>query len=327
MSKWFDISKLKSIAAGLVASGKKNAPTLMTAGSIALGWLGVYFIWQESRKVEQKIEFEEAMLNADEDSDILPEERKKLPTKEKLILYAQYCWPAAVMGLTSTGLAIGANSINLSRLAEMALLTQFMTDKDEKQKKLIEKLKGEVGDKKFAEMKDELRDEEYPEEEIQKERIKLGPGTGNALIIDEDMHKTFPARVEDVRRGIDKINKRLQDDYDRAIDSHGNGAFDETDWPFDGGPYSRVDLDTFLKYIGEIPMYSRDNNGGLGDVLEFKYYGGGKYHVHSDLIKWNDIASYDERFIDPETGLPVVVFLDYRDLLTPTSELIERNTY
>ena len=49
MSKWFDISKLKTLAAGLVASGKKNAPTLMTAGSIALGWLGVYFFWKESR--------------------------------------------------------------------------------------------------------------------------------------------------------------------------------------------------------------------------------------------------------------------------------------
>ena len=115
----FNMTKLKGLVTAAVASGKKNAPTLMTAGSIALGWIGVYFFWKESKKVEQKIEFEEALLNADEDADMDIEKRKTLPVKEKLILYAQYCWPSAVMGLTSTGLAIGANSINLSRLAEI----------------------------------------------------------------------------------------------------------------------------------------------------------------------------------------------------------------
>ena len=106
MSKWFDISKLKTLAAGIVASGKKNAPTLMTAGSIALGWLGVYFFWKESRKVEQKIEFEEALLNADEDSDILPEDRIKLPTKEKLI------------SLRPVLLAGGGNGLNFDRTCD-----------------------------------------------------------------------------------------------------------------------------------------------------------------------------------------------------------------
>ena len=322
MSKFFDISKLKTLAAGLVASGKKNAPTLMTAGSIIAGWVGVYIFWKESRKVEQKIEFEEALLNADEDIDILPEERKKLPTKEKLILYAQYCWPAAVLGLTSTGLAIGANSINLSRLAEMALLTQFMTDKDEKQKKLIEKLKGEVGDKKFLEMKDELRDEEYPREDILKEVEKIGVGSGKTLFIDQVTGNHFTADILDVTTGIANFNSRLKEKRTKAVRDRMGDAFFSSDNPWsldldkESEVYSTLDVSVFMQCIGETPS---DEDAGIGELLEFRYYGGG-----GDVVKPNQILQY-KKYTDPESGLPVVCYLDYRELLSPTSELLERN--
>ncbi|MBQ6435455.1 MAG: hypothetical protein IJJ09_05605 [Synergistaceae bacterium] len=168
-SNWFDISKLKAFGAAAIASGKKNAPTIMTGGSIVLGWLGVYLFWKQSKKAEKKIEYEEERINYVEPGAVEKPKHEDLPLKEKLIIYAEYCWPAAVCGLASTGLAIGANHLNLSRLTEMALLTKFMTEKDGKQQELIDKLKAEVGEKKFLEMKEELREEKYPEEEMKQE--------------------------------------------------------------------------------------------------------------------------------------------------------------
>ena len=322
MSKFFDISKLKAVAAGLVASGKKNAPSLMTAGSIIAGWVGVYIFWKESKKVEQKIEFEEALLNADEDSDILPEDRKKLPVKEKVILYAQYCWPAAVLGLTSTGLAIGANSISVSRLAEMALLTQFMTDKDEKQKKLIEKLKAEVGDKKFLEMKDKMIDEEYSREDILKEVEKIGPGSGKTLFIDKVTGNRFTADILDVTTGIANFNSRLKEKRTKAVRERMGDAFFASDNPWsldldrESEVYSTLDLSVFMQCVGETP---KDEDQRLGELLEFRYYGGG-----GDVVKPNQVLEY-KKYTDPESGLPIVCYLDYVDLLSPTGELIERN--
>lgn len=316
MSKFFDISKLKAIAAGLVASGKKNAPSLMTAGSIVAGWVGVYIFWKESRKVEQKIEFEEALLNADEDSDILPEDRKKLPVKEKLILYTQYCWPAAVLGLTSTGLAIGANSISVSRLAEMALLTQFMTDKDEKQKKLIEKLKGEVGDKKFLEMKDELLEEEYPREDISKE-VTSRPANGEVLFIDEVMGRRFRKSMSDVQQGVYEFNNRMKEKYNRAVKRAIGDAFYSSDNPYEDKIYSALDVEVFQQCIGEI---GRNEHCALGELLEFRCYDG-----ESDTFPWTDesIVRFKE-YVDPVTGFPAVCYLDYRDLLHPAEELLDR---
>lgn len=315
MSKFFDISKLKAIAAGLVASGKKNAPSLMTAGSIVLGWVGVYIFWKESKKVEQKIEFEEALMNADEDSDILPEDRKKLPTKEKLILYAQYCWPSAVLGLTSTGLAIGANSINLSRLAEMALLTQFMSDKDEKQKKLIEKLKAEVGDKKFLEMKDEMLEERYPVDEL-REEIMSKPANGEVLFIDEVMGRKFRAKLSDVQQGVYDFNNRLKEKYNRAVKRVIGDAFYSSDNPYEDKIYSSLDVETFQRCIGEI---GRDETCGLGELMEFRCYDG-----TSDVFPWtNESIVRFKEYIDPSTGYPAVCYLDYKDLLKPTESLLD----
>lgn len=322
MSGWIDISKLKGLVTAAVASGKKNAPTLMTAGSIALGWLGVYFFWKESKKVEQKIEFEEALLNADEDADVDIEKRKTLPVKEKLILYAQYCWPSAVMGLTSTGLAIGANSINLSRLAEMALLTQFVTNREEDKNKLIEKLKTEIGEKKFEEMRNEMVDEDYPKEDILEEVNQIGPGSGKTLFIDKVTHNRFSADILEVTTGIADFNSRLKEKRNKALSQRLGDAFFASDSPWstdldrESDLYSSMDLEVFLQCIGET---GREDECRLGELLEFRYYGGG-----GDVIKPNQILKYKD-YTDPDSGLPVVCYLDYGELLSPTAELLERN--
>ena len=318
-----DISwnKIKGLAAGLLASGKKNAPTLMTAGSVVMGWTAVYIFWKQGRKAEKKIEYEESLLNADLDSDTPLEDLRKLPIKDKFIIYLQYCWMAALLGIGSTGLAIGANGLNLSRLTEMALLTQFMTDKDDKQQKLIEKLKAEVGEKKFVEMKEELREEQFPKEEVMK-AVTAAPANGQTLFIDVVTGKKFRASILDVTNGIAEFNERLKDRRKEAVRKRIGDAFyvsSDMPWGTDEDAasdiYSSMDVEVFLKCIGEI---TGKNEARIGDLLEFRYYGGG------DPVKQNQILEY-KNYVDPDSGFPVVCYIDYSELLAPSSELIERN--
>ena len=324
MSNWFDISKLKAFGAAAIASGKKNAPTIMTGGSIVLGWLGVYLFWQQSKKAEKKIEYEEEKLNYREPLE--PERpHQDVPLKQKLVIYGEYCWPAAVCGLASTGLAIGVNHMNLSRLTEMALLTKFMTEKDSKQQELIEKLKGEVGDKKFLEMREEMLEEKYSEEEMKQAVQKVGPGTGKILFVDAVTHNRFTADILQVTSGIAKANSRLKDKRNKVISEKLGDAFyaSGSPWSIDADRasdvYSSLNLNVFLQCIGEIPHDGNFNKCDLGDLLEFRYYGGG-----GDVLLPDQILSYKE-YTDPESGYPVVCYLEYGDLLSPTSELIERN--
>jgi len=331
MSK-FELSwgKAKTLAVGLLASGKKNAPTLMTAGSVVLGWVAVYIFWKQSRKAEKKIEAEEEKLNAESDADIPLEQIQELPVKEKAIVYLQYCWMAGVMGLISSALAIGANSINLSRLAEMALLTQFMGDRSEKQKELIEKLRGEVDKKKLKKIDDEELEKQFPKSEILEEITKPGH-EGQTLFIDKLGRAQWWSTVENVTNGIDETNNLLlRKRMKKVIDSEKKSPFyakDEMELRRESAldtysldddysdAYSAVEPEELLKRIGAI---HDKNDIRLGEILEFRCY----TNTHPPLKK-SDIMKFKE-YIDHETGIPAVCFIDYADYLYPSSELTER---
>ena len=316
-----NMDTLKKFGAGLLASGKQNAPTLMTAGSILLGWGAAYIFWKQGKKAEKKIEAEEMRLNEGKDADIPVSQQEKLPVKDKFIIYLQYCWMAAAMGVGSTALAIGANKLNVSRLAEMALLTQFMNGKNEKQEKLIEKLKGEVGEKKFDAVKEEIREEQFPKSEVL-EAMTTAPGDGSTLFIDCVTRNRWRGNIIDVTNAIAEFNKDLKEERQDAIKKRLGDAFfvsSESPWGIDednmSEVYSALDLEEFMRRIGELKY---DNVSRLGDLLEFRYYGG------PDPVKAVDILEY-KNYEDPSTGLPVVCFIDYEELLSGTNELIERS--
>lgn len=324
MSKLFDISKLKALAATAVASGKKNAPTLMTGGSIILGWVGVYIFWKQGKKAEKRIEYEEGKLNEVPD-DGEEHEYQELPKIDKISIYLQYCWTALLCGLGSTGLAIGADRLNFSRLAEMALMVGFLNDKDGKQKALIEKLKAEVGDKKFLEMKDEVIEESVPRDEVMTEIQKIGPGSGKILFIDAVTHNKWSDDILHVTSGIAKFNSRLKEKRTKVLSERLGDAFYASDMPWTtdvdkaSDVYSSLNVDVFLQCIGEIPADKSLNRCDVGDLLEFRYYGGG-----GDVVVPDQILSYKD-YTDPDSGYPVVCYIDYGDLLSPTSELLDRN--
>lgn len=324
MSNLLQFDKLKALAATAMASGKKNAPTFMTGGSIILGWVGVYIFWKQGKKAEKKIEYEEGKLNEALNDDE-EHEYQELPKREKFTIYLQYCWTALLCGLGSTGLAIGADRLNFSRLAEMALMVGFLNDKDGKQKALIDKLKAEVGEKKFLEMKDEVIEESVPRDEVLTEVQKIGPGSGKVLFIDNVTHNKFTADILQVTSGIARFNSRLKEKRNKVLTEKLGDAFyaSDTPWSTDIDRQSEIcstlNLDVFLQCIGEIPPDKSLNACDLGDLLEFRYYGGG-----GDVVVPDQILSYKE-YTDPESGYPVVCYIEYGELLSPTSELLERN--
>ena len=53
--KKLNFSWLQKFFNSTIAFGSKNAPTIMTGGSIVLGWTAVYVFWKQSKKAEEEI--------------------------------------------------------------------------------------------------------------------------------------------------------------------------------------------------------------------------------------------------------------------------------
>ena len=325
-----------------LAFGKKNAPILMTGGGITLGWLAAYILWKQSRKAEQVIAKKEADLQStvdiSEDDDHgravmdTMKAHSELPKKDKVVIYLQYCWTAMALGIASTGLLIGAQKLSIDRLAEMYILTQFLEEKNGKQSKLIDKLKEKAGikdnSKDMHELENDIIDEDYDKDEIIDDILthkdEYEPGT--ALVIDTVTHARFRADVIKLTEGISEANnmlktrrkkalkRRLSDAYYSSDNPWSEDSFDEEQF---GEVYSTLDLEKFLQLIGEVEDDGYEDTR-IGELLEFRYYGGG------DLLKATQILRYRE-YLDPVTGNPAVIYLDYTEYLSPSSELMERN--
>lgn len=313
------ISWLKNAVRTGVSFGKKNAPSFMTGGSIALGWLAVYLFWGESREADRIIRdreeknHEEAIVKAPPGEIDIPLEEILLSNKEKALIYLQCCWPSLALGLGSSGLAILAHKMDLSRLAEMYMLKQFLEDKNMDQSKLIDKLKGEVSEKKFKKFEEEVLEEKFPEESIGKGLIEE-TGHGSTLFISDVGNVKFRSSITDVQDGIYQFREMLRNRRNREIRAKlGDAFFVSSDNPYpDMDVYSSDNVDVFFQILG----VKQATN--LGDILEFRDYG------EDDYLSFNQIMDY-KKYTDPVTGVPAVCFLKIRDWLMPTHELIERN--
>lgn len=211
----FSWNSVKAFASAALASGKKNAPTLMTAGSIAIGWTAVYIFWRQSKKAEAKISEKIEEHTAEE---ACPEEEQGEPVdisrREKFTIYLQYCWLAAVLGLVSSGLTIGANAINLSRIAELALAVQFMDKNGEKRKKLVNALEQKLGKKETEEVKSAVYSEYVNDDEIASKLAEMiKQGDKRTLFIDASTSKIWAKDCQTVRDGIYRFNEAMRKQY------------------------------------------------------------------------------------------------------------------
>lgn len=334
----FNTNKLKDFGSSALAFGKRNAPSVMTGGGILIGWTAAYIFWKQGRKAEEKIRAEEAKLNENNESEA-PEDQLKLPRKEKLTIYLQYCWTALALGLGSTGLTIWAHKIDLSRLAEMYMVTQFLEKKNDDQSKMLDKLKAEVSDKKIHELENDILEEDYPDDELRREILSV-PGNGRTLFCDKTrFNYKFRAEIEDVKNGIYEFDDMMSKRYENAMERQRNNKknrktlqeklkdpFFASDNPYSEDEddeydkylastvYVEATLDEFLEYIGE-----GGGPSGLGENMVIRYYGQGLcINPNSDSV-----MQYKD-FVDPENGVAQFCRLDYTDFLVPSISFEDR---
>ena len=290
-------------ARGAVAFSKKNLPSIMIGASIAGFWASVFLIAKDAPKAKAEIEDAEVELDF----------------KDKAIIYGKHCWPGIVTGVASTGLAIGAHKIDLSRLAEMYMLTQFYKEDGEKLKKQI--LKQENGEKELDKLKKAVIEEKYPESVVDS-YIQEAPGEGGTLFIDTVTGARWKGNIVEVAEGLGAANEFLRDDYKKAYKRMYGGPFGASEGPhadeYAPEVYGSLPLDEFLDFIGcpIDPGYDRGTLG-IGNLLEFRCYS------DSDLLKAKQVLYYKPYILTGESA-PKVCFLDYQELLGPSSELLER---
>ena len=309
--KKFNWSGVQKIINGAIAFSEKNAPSLITGGSILLGWAAVYVFWKQSKKAEKEIEeTEEQLLIKNEEGESVS---RKLSNKDKATIYLKYCWLAALMGAGSTAGTVLAHKMDLSRLAEMYMLTQFLEGKNSDQEKLINKLKGEVSGKKFNDLKTDVMKEKYPEETVSEGNIEE-TGKGTTLFIDELTGIKFRSSITAVTDGLYEFKGMLRERRDKELRSKFGDAFYVSDSPYpdDFDVYASEGLDVFFECLG-VKQKVR-----LGEILEFRDYG------YKDFMPLKQVLYY-EPYIDPVTGVPAVCFIRISDYLSPTYELMERN--
>ena len=199
---------IKKAAEGAVTFSKKNLPSIMIGGSIIGFWTAAILVAKNAPKAQKEIEYEENKRKEDE--------KDPLNWKDKAVIYGKHCWTSGALGFAATGLAIGAHKIDLSRLAEMYMLTQFYKDDGEKLKKAI--LKKSDGEKELTGLRNDIIDEDYPEEEMKqmKDWLPQVPGDGGTLFIDTVTNKRWYGNIIDVMNGIQSFNERLKSDYTKA---------------------------------------------------------------------------------------------------------------
>lgn len=305
----FNIGWFKKAASSLLMFGKNNATSFMNGGSILLGWLGVYIFWTEALKAEEFIKKQQELIPVDNPED------KKFDKKDKLLIYAKFCWPSALMGLASTGLSLYSHKLDLDQIAKAYVLTQFYKDKNEKNEDLIEKLKAEIKPSKVEEI-----EKEQTKGELKK---KLSDGTpivntgkGNTLFVSDYGNIKFRSSVTEVNKGFYRFKTWLRDMRNIELKRYFADPFMSTDNPYanpdDLDIYSSADLDDFFECLGV-------SGTKFGTLLEVRDYGNDNYFTYSDVF------DYSKDFEDPDTGEPTVCYIRIEKFLCGTHELIERN--
>lgn len=333
----------KEILSKSVMLSKKNAPILLTGSSIAIGWFAVYLFWEQSRKAEKRIAYDKKVLN--EEKGIDPESRDAIdvPKKEKFNTYLGYCWPSLALGLTSTGLAVAGQKISMDRIRDAYLMTQFLTQKNEKQEKLSNGIQEQLGDKKTKIERRKTFDEDFCEEEIVDAWNKPG-AKGNIIILDHTMHIAKRMSVDDFDKGVYKANDLLRERFNKIVSRYEDRKEKESSAFFVQGDfsyvaaladekehydnlYSSIDLSEFLQCFGLIPG---DTFGArIGEINEIRYYGGKnpitKEGIIKDFKKLDDNIFYVEDAKTGEIQKVMIYDMEYIEYLCPTSEFLERN--
>lgn len=206
--------KPKFIKTGL-EWGRKQLPTIMSV--MAVGGLGatVYFSLKAKPKADKIIEtakekIEEIDKREKELTETQTEEHFKDVKKEirnvKLncaIDTAKVIWKPVVLGVTTVALILGANHINMRRLASLGAAYEIATGD---LKKYREKAKEVVGEKKESEIREAVAKEKIAEAAETDFEI-IDTGKGSMLYFDAWSGRFFRSSATAIKMAVNEVNR------------------------------------------------------------------------------------------------------------------------
>lgn len=190
----------------------KNAPTILTA----LGCGGIFTavgmaIAATPKAMEDIHDVESDELHA------AAEIVKQNPTegqviakikpdiKARALVYVKHYWPTALVCVSTAGCFIAANSINLKRNAALVAAYQLATMN---LKDLKEKIVETDGEKKLTKYNDSIAKDKMNAAPISENQVVL-TNAGENLCLDAVSGRYFKSDIENIRRAVAEINKRL----------------------------------------------------------------------------------------------------------------------
>lgn len=192
-----NISQISKNLGGLIS---KNSPHILTG----LGCAGVLstaiLAAKASPKAVALIEDEEEHRN-----------RKRLAAMTRLdkVKLTWKCFvPAGVVGVTTIGCIVGANTVNMRRNAALAsLYTVSETAFREYKSKVVE----ELGRPKEAKIRDEIARDHIQQNPPQNDKI-IFTGGGDVLCCDKLGERYFYSSYETIRQKVNDLNIRLRNE-------------------------------------------------------------------------------------------------------------------
>ena len=187
----------KKIGIDILNATKEHSPELMVGLGVCGFVATVIMAVKVTPKAVRIVEKEEKKLNRD-------------LTKKEIVRETYKCYiPTVVMGTAALACIIFGTTTNCKRNAALAAA---YTASQESMKIYKEKVVEAIGEKK----------EKLVQDEVDKEKIKRNPVKNNEVIItakgktlcyEPISGRYFESDIEQVRRAIEELNKRIRDEY------------------------------------------------------------------------------------------------------------------
>lgn len=218
--------KVKAILDVVGKAIVKNSPTILTAVGITGMVAAAVIACRETPKAIQMME-------------------KKEKPFDKAVEGAKVYWPAALVGVTSAGCLIAANSINLKRqLAALAVASLS----EGRLKEYQDAVKRTLGEKKEDEIKGEVAKSALAHTDGSEHQTVIFTGNGDSLCFDAVSGRYFKSNIEKVRQAVNRVNKSMLDTGGACL----NDFYEELDLP----PIK----------LGDMLGWSYENKGDLLEV-------------------------------------------------------------
>lgn len=203
-----DLSALKKVGASMGEEVRKHAPTILSVSACFGLGLTVIFTAKATPKAieilnerDQKLKELEESVDAKTDVKEVKKERIKVHATTAIEM-APVVAPAVTSGLFTVGCIVGADRINVNRLAAVSAGYDILKDSFNRYKKANE---ADVGEKKAKEIEMEAAKTRINDPTLSEEYM-ISTGFGNLIYLDAISGRYFRSSKSAIERAVNIVN-------------------------------------------------------------------------------------------------------------------------